>query len=298
MTEAAMARHVPVLLQEVLDWLRPAAGRVYVDATLGLGGHSRAMLAASVPDGRVIGFEWDRQAVAIAGERLASFGERIQIVPASYTEMPAVLHHLGIQATDGLLADLGLSSLQLDLAERGFCFHSDAPLDMRMDRRRPLNAAQLLAEASESQLAALLYYYGEERQARRIASHLVQARELQAITTTKQLAALVAQAVPRRYHPKRVHVATQTFQALRIAVNGELDNVRALLTLAPQVLKPGGRMAIIAFHSLEDRLVKRAMEQDPRLQPLCKKPVTPGPEELAANPRSRSARMRIARRLE
>lgn len=303
-TQAAMGVHMtgatahrPVLLREVLDWLQPVRGGVYVDATLGLGGHCRAILDASAPDGRVIGFEWDEEAASRAKANLAEFGERALIVPASYVQLEGELSRLGIARVDGLLADLGVSSLQLDHAERGFSFQADAPLDMRMDRNRPLTAAQLLAEISETELADLLYYYGEERQARRIARHLIQVREQEGIASTRQLAALVAESIPRRFHSKRVHVATKTFQALRIAVNGELDNIQTLLAAAPKVLASGGRMAVISFHSLEDRLVKRAVEQSALLESLHKKPLEPQEDELAANPRSRSAKLRIAKRV-
>lgn len=289
--------HRPVLLRECLDCLQPVAGGVYVDATLGLGGHSRAILEASSPDGRIIGFEWDQEAAKEARANLAEFGERALIVPASYVQLESTLNRLGIARVDGLLADLGVSSLQLDRAERGFSFQTDAPLDMRMDRSRPLTAAQILAEISETELADLLYYYGEEQQARRIARHLAQARKQAAIVSTRQLAALVAESIPRRFHPKRIHVATKTFQALRIAVNGELDNIQTLLAAAPKVLALGGRIAIISFHSLEDRLVKRAVEQNALLESLHKKPLDPQADELAANPRSRSARLRVARRV-
>lgn len=288
---------MPVLVEEVLQWLKPKDGGVYVDATLGLGGHSRAILEASSPGGRVIGFEWDAQAEERARTRLAEFADRVLIVPASYTRLESELSRLGVGEVDGLLADLGVSSLQLDSGERGFSFLADAPLDMRMDRSRPMDAAALLAALSEEQLADLFYYYGEERQARRIARHLVQAREQEALVSTKQLARLVAAAIPRKYHPRRVHVATKVFQALRIAVNGELDNIRALLAQAPAVLKPGGRVAIITFHSLEDRLVKQAFEQNELLQPLHKKPLEPKEDEIRSNPRARSAKMRVAQRL-
>lgn len=288
---------MPVLVEEVLQWLKPKDGGVYVDATLGLGGHSRAILEASSPGGRVIGFEWDAQAEERARTRLAEFADRVLIVPASYTRLESELSRLGVGEVDGLLADLGVSSLQLDSGERGFSFLADAPLDMRMDRSRDLDAAGLLAILSESQLADLIYYYGEERQARRIARHLVQAREEQPIASTRQLAELVAAAIPKKYHPRRVHVATKTFQALRIAVNGELDNIEILLKAAPAVLKPGGRMAVISFHSLEDRLVKQAIEGSDQLQAVHKKPLEARAEEIQTNPRARSAKMRVAERV-
>ena len=307
--------HLPVLLEETLQWLRPASGGLYVDATLGLGGHSRAILEASAPDGRVIGFEWDRQAAAEAGERLAEFGERFRIVRASYTRMAEELARLGVPAADGLIADLGVSSLQLDEPERGFAFQHDAPLDMRMDRDRPLDAARILAEASESQLADLLYHFGEERQARRIARHLVRAREAAPITGTGQLAELVARAIPRKYHPKQGHVATRTFQALRMAVNRELYELKEFLAQIGAWLKPGGRLAIISFHSLEDRIVKQAFKTGsavcvcPKSLPECicgvspiyrvltKRPIVPSAEEVAANPRSGSAKLRAVEKI-
>lgn len=242
---AEVPGHVPVLLDEVLHWLQPRDSGLYVDATLGLGGHSQAILTASAPGGRVVGFEWDDQAAAMARKNLAAYGDRIQVVAASYVQLQAELSRLNIDGVDGLLADLGVSSLQLDKGERGFSFQVDAPLDMRMDRSRQVRAATLLAELSEAQLADLLYYYGEERQARRIARHLAQVRQREPIERTLQLAHLVAEAIPKKYHPRRVHVATKTFQALRIAVNGELDNIRALLATAPALLKPGGCMVII-----------------------------------------------------
>lgn len=293
---AEVPGHVPVLLDEVLHWLQPRDSGLYVDATLGLGGHSQAILTASAPGGRVVGFEWDDQAAAMARKNLAAYGDRIQVVAASYVQLQAELSRLNIDGVDGLLADLGVSSLQLDKGERGFSFQVDAPLDMRMDRSRQVRAATLLAELSEAQLADLLYYYGEERQARRIARHLAQVRQREPIERTLQLAHLVAEAIPKKYHPRRVHVATKTFQALRIAVNGELDNIRVLLATAPGLLKPGACMAIITFHSLEDRLVKQAFEQDDRLQLLMKKPLEPQIEEIRRNPRARSAKMRVAQR--
>ena len=290
------AAHVPVLLQEAVAGLAPKSGGLYIDATLGLGGHSRAILGASAPDGRVIGFEWDGEAAARARENLAGFGGRLTVVEASYARMAEELERLGEGQADGILADLGVSSLQVDSPERGFSFQSDGPLDMRMDRRRETTAARLLADLTEAQLADILYYYGEERQARRIARRLVEAREREPIRTTGRLAELAARAVPRKYHPEKTHAATKTFQALRIAVNGEFENIRALLAAAPGLLKPGGRLAVISFHSLEDRLVKRAIEQDERLRAVGKKPIFPDTAEIQKNPRARSARLRTAER--
>ena len=205
--------HVPVLRDEVLDWLQPRDGGLYVDGTLGLGGHTQAVLERSAPSGRVIGFEWDAEALARAQERLVPYRERLRIVHASYADLAGALEKLNVGPVDGLLVDLGVSSLQLDDRDRGFSFRADAPLDMRMDRRRPVTAAGLVARLSEEQLADLFYHYGEERQARRIARFLVEAREAEPVTTTGRLAEIVAAAVPRKFHPPRIHVATRVFQA-------------------------------------------------------------------------------------
>lgn len=291
------AIHIPVLLDEVVEWLQPAPGGLYVDATLGLGGHAQALLDHSSPGGRVIGFEWDADAARLAGERLSGFGERFRIVRASYADAVAELIQSGVTAVDGLLADLGVSSLQFDQGDRGFSFRIDSPLDMRMDQRRQVNAATLVADLSEEQLADIFYHYGEERQARRIARFLVQARQEEPVITTGRLATIVAEAVPRKYHPQKVHVATKVFQALRIAVNGELDNLAKLLTVAPEVLKTGARIGIITFHSLEDRIVKQAFQHNPAYTVLTRRPIEPSPEECKRNPRARSAKLRIAARI-
>jgi 16S rRNA (cytosine1402-N4)-methyltransferase len=288
--------HVPVLLEEVLEGLQPTSGKVYVDGTLGLGGHTRAILERSAPDGRVIGFEWDADAVA-AGCDLSGYKERFTLVHASYADLVEELHGRGFSNVDGLIADLGVSSLQLDRPDRGFSFRGDSQLDMRMDQRRPVDAATLVARATEEQLADIFYYYGEERQARRIARFLVQARKEEPVTTTARLAAVVAAAVPRKYHPAKIHVATKVFQALRIAVNGELDNLAHLLETAPQVLKAGARIGIITFHSLEDRIVKQAFQQNPAYRVVSKRPIEPTVEEIQRNPRARSAKLRVAERV-
>ncbi len=289
--------HVPVLRDEVLDWLQPRDGGLYVDGTLGLGGHTQAVLERSAPSGRVIGFEWDAEALARAQERLVPYRERLRIVHASYADLAGALEKLNVGPVDGLLVDLGVSSLQLDDRDRGFSFRADAPLDMRMDRRRPVTAAGLVARLSEEQLADLFYHYGEERQARRIARFLVEAREAEPVTTTGRLAEIVAAAVPRKFHPPRIHVATRVFQALRIAVNTELDNLARLLVTAPAVLATGARIAIIAFHSLEDRMVKQAFAGNPAYRVLNRRPIEPQPAETQDNPRARSAKLRVAERV-
>jgi 16S rRNA (cytosine1402-N4)-methyltransferase len=291
------ALHVPVLQAEVLDWLQPRSTGLYVDGTLGLGGHTQALLERTAPAGRVIGFEWDEEAAGRAAARLSRYADRFRIVPASYASLLPELDKLGISRIDGLLADLGVSSLQLDQAERGFSFRADSTLDMRMDRRNPVTAADLIARLSEEQLADILYYYGEERQARRIARFLVKAREEEPVATTGRLAAVVAAAVPGKYHPPRVHVATKTFQALRIAVNGELDNLVQLLTVASEVLVPGARFCVITFHSLEDRIVKQAFKQNSAYEVLTRRPIEPSEAEVVRNPRARSAKLRVASRV-
>lgn len=290
--------HAPVLEVEVIEYLRPVRGGIYVDATLGLGGHAQRILEASAPDGVLVGLEWDEQALALARERLAGFGGRVRMFRSSYADMAAVLRREGLTAVDGLLLDLGVSSLQLDRPERGFSFREDAPLDMRMDRRQAETAAGMIARLSREELADIFYNYGEERQARRIAAHLVRARESSPIETTGRLADLVASAVPKKYHPRTKHVATKVFQALRIAVNRELDNLVRVLADAPAVLAPGARVGVITFHSIEDRIVKQAFAADSAYRIVTRKPVEPSREEIARNPRARSAKLRVAERAE
>ena len=289
--------HISVLSDEVIRFLAPASGKIYVDGTLGLGGHTQQILQASEPDGKVIGFEWDSQAGDLARKRLEGFEERVCFVPASYAMLLDELERLGIDKVNGVLLDLGVSSLQLDTGERGFSFQVDAPLDMRMDRRQSGTAEEIVNSLSREELADVFYNYGEERQARRIAEHLVQAREVERISTTKQLADLVAWAIPKKYHPKKIHVATRVFQALRIAVNRELDNVVKVLADIPAVLEKGSRVCVITFHSLEDRIVKQAFLNNKAYRVITKKPVEPTENEVAENPRSRSAKLRVAERV-
>jgi 16S rRNA (cytosine1402-N4)-methyltransferase len=292
------AAHQPVLLQETLGFLAPHSRGIYVDGTLGLGGHSLEILKRTAPDGRVIAFEWDERAIALAQERLQEFAERLTIIRRNFSEISEGLSEIGIREVDGILIDIGLSSLQLDQGERGFSFQQDEPLDMRMDQRRKVTAASLLASSTEQELADIFYYFGEERQARPIAARIVKAREERAILTSKQLAVLVAQAVPKRFQPKRIHVATKVFQAIRIAVNTELENLFAVLDQAVPLLKAGGRFCVISFHSLEDRIVKRKFRDNEFLKVVTVKPVTPKACEIAENPRSRSARLRVAEKRE
>lgn len=294
MATGSEAIHVPVLAEEVLHWLAPHPGGVYVDATLGLGGHTEALLQGEPRIEKVIGFEWDGQAAELATERLARFGKQFVLVPASYVELETQLHRLGISEVSGLVADLGVSSLHLDNAERGFTFREDAPLDMRMSEQVEVPASTLVEKLSEQELADIFYHYGEERQARRIARFIVEAREKTPIQTTGQLAAIVAHAVPVKYHPKKIHVATKVFQALRIAVNHEFENISSLLQAAPRMLAEGARVCIISFHSIEDRVVKQAFTASDRYRTLIRKPVQASREEILRNPRARSAKLRVA----
>lgn len=286
--------HLPVLLDEVIHYLAPQDGGLYVDGNLGLGGHSGAILEASSPGGRVIGFDWDEDALAQARINLARYKGRVEIVRRNFAEIKEVLLDLGVGKVDGLLLDLGLSSLQLDVSGRGFTFQGSEPLDMRMDVRSPETAADLLNRASEQELADIFYLYGEERQARRIASCVVDVRRKIPLAATDQLVKIVENAVPRRFWPKKIHVATKVFQALRIAVNRELDNLEKILDSVADIVKPGGRICVISFHSLEDRLVKRAFRNNPALMLVTAKAVKAVDDEILANPRSRSARLRVA----
>jgi 16S rRNA (cytosine1402-N4)-methyltransferase len=286
--------HLPVLLDETIEFLEPVDGGIYVDGTLGLGGHSEKILQTCAPTGRVIGFEWDAAALESAKNRLKPFDERFLAVHRNYSEIKLGLAELGITKADGLLLDLGVSSLQLDTVERGFSFQGDGPLDMRMDRRQQQTAEEIIHSCSEDELADIFYYLGEERQARRIAAAIVQERKKERIDSTGRLARIVARAVPRKYHPKRIHMATKIFQALRIAVNKELDNLSSVLDSVTDFLKPGAKICIISFHSLEDRLIKRKFRENSFLQVLTKKPIVPGKAECNSNPRARSAKLRTA----
>jgi len=289
--------HVPVLAQEVVEWLTPVSGKLYIDGTLGLGGHTSLILDKSSPSGRVIGFEWDEQAARPAEERLAGFADRFRLIQSSYADMVLRCREIGVRQVNGILIDLGVSSLQLDTPERGFSFMVDAPLDMRMDKRIKVTAEQLVNRLKKDELADVFYNYGEERQARRIAGFIVKARLEGPVKSTRQLAEIVGRAIPVKYHPKKIHVATKVFQALRIAVNREFDNLVKLLTDAPQLLVPAARICIITFHSLEDRIVKQAFVNNPEYRVLTRKPVGVSAAELSNNFRARSAKLRVAERV-
>lgn len=289
--------HRSVLLEECMHFLKPEAGRVYVDGTFGLGGHSAEILLRSAPDGKVVAFEWDDNALRCSTERLQEFAGRLTIIRRNFAELAIGLEEAGLQRIDGLLIDIGLSSLQLDMGgDRGFSFQRDEALDMRMDSRNPTSAQAILATCSEQELADIFFYYGEERQARPIAEAIVNYREKEKICSTKQLVSIIVKAVPKRFHPKRIHVATKVFQALRIAVNTELENLAKILDDAVDFLNPGARLCVISFHSLEDRIVKRKFRNNEMLEILTGKPVVPSFAETAANARSRSARLRVAQK--
>ncbi|MFO7760555.1 MAG: 16S rRNA (cytosine(1402)-N(4))-methyltransferase RsmH [Desulfobia sp.] len=286
--------HHPVLLNEVVCWMSPRNGGVYVDCNLGTGGHTAAILDASSPAGRVIGIDWDKDAVENARQNLESYGERLEIFHTNFSRIDEVLERVGVDSVDGILLDLGFSSLQLEKSGRGFSFQRSEPLDMRMDVRKSVTAADLLNNCTQEELADMFYRYGQEKQARRIAAHIVSFRQKEVISTTEQLVSIVGKAVPRRFHPKNIHVATRVFQALRIAVNEELDNLEKVLGYGSKLLKPGARFCAISFHSLEDRLVKNIFLSRSDLQVLTRKPVKSGIEEISSNPRARSARLRVA----
>jgi 16S rRNA (cytosine1402-N4)-methyltransferase len=288
------------MVADVLRFLDPERGGLFVDCTVGLGGHSRALLEAGAS--RLIGFDRDASALAIARETLAPYGDRVELVHADYRELAARLDERGIQTVDGIVADLGVSSMQLDSTERGFSFRHDAPLDMRMDTSRGPTVAELLRTVDETELANVIFTYGEERFSRRIARAIVRAREEDAapLETTGQLAALVRRAVPHRGY-QRIDPATRTFQALRIWVNRELEGLDTFVRDAAQRLRAGARLVVISFHSLEDRVVKHTLRELDRglglLQVLTKRPLEAGEEEIAQNARARSAKLRAAERL-
>lgn len=306
--------HVPVLLHEAVDLLAPKAGGVYVDGTLGAGGHAAELLKRSSPDGVLIGMDQDADAVVRCGKSLALYGDRVIIRQANYRDLPEVLSTLGHDAVDGVLLDLGMSWFHLKTPERGFSFMLDGPLDMRMDTSGPRTAADLVNTLSREELVKIIREYGEDHRAGAIARAIEKARARGPITSTVQLAEIVSSVFPP-YPPRRIHPATLTFQALRIAVNDELGALRDGLDRILPILKPGGRIAVITFHSLEDRMVKQTFVKEaktcvcPPKMPICAcgkkpglriltmKPVMAGEEEVRTNPAARSAKLRAAERL-
>ena len=285
------------MVEEVMTFLKCEPGHTYVDATVGGGGHASEILKRSAPDGVVIGMEWDEDALSEARKTLIPFGDRIKIYRENFIHLPDLMK---AESADGILLDLGLSSIQVEKEERGFSFKGEGPLDMRMDQRMNETAADLVNSLSAEELESTLSQYGEERWARRIARAIVQEREREPIRTTQALRKIVHRAIPRRFHSRRIDPATRTFQALRIRVNEELENLKKILETGWKILKRGGRMCVISFHSLEDRMVKetfRTLEKEGEMRVLTKKPFTPCEEEQKRNPRSRSGKLRCAERI-
>lgn len=304
------APHQPVLYQEIIHALKPHAGGKYIDGTVGAGGHAAGILQASSPTGLLLGLDVDPHALKLAARRLEAYGDRVTLLQASYITLEEQLEIQDWPAVDGILLDLGISSMQVDTAERGFSFLKEAPLDMRFDPNAPLNAAQVVNELPEKELADLIYRYGEERKSRQIARAIVHNRPIE---TTTQLAGVIASVV--RPEKSGLHPATRTFQALRIIVNQELENLQVVLPQAVEALAAGGRLGVISFHSLEDRIVKQFFRREstdcicPPRQPVCtcghkatiqeitRRPIMATEEEIQLNPRARSARLRVAEKL-
>ena len=286
--------HIPVMLSEIVEWIDPKPGQTIVDGTLGGGGHTRALAERVGRAGTVVAFDRDPAALTAAEENLA--GLPVKLVHGSYSELPEVLKQIGVEQIDGIVLDLGLSSDQLADRERGFSFESEGPLDLRFDPSEGEPTWQWLARLAEKELADLIYQFGEERLSRRIARRIVETNKATPIRTARELADIVRRVVPRSRDSERIHPATRTFQALRIAVNHELSELDRVLTKLPQCLAPSGRAAIISFHSLEDRRVKEAFRGDPHWNVLTKKPIRPTDNETTRNPRARSAKLRVAAR--
>jgi 16S rRNA (cytosine1402-N4)-methyltransferase len=307
--------HIPVLLQEVIQYLQPQSGGIYIDGTVGAGGHADAILRASAPDGQLFGFDQDKDALEIANRQLAQFGDRVRLLHSNFNQLSQIAGRYHIPPADGILLDLGVSSMQLEQPERGFSFQLDGPLDMRMNPLSSRTAAMLVNTLPKKELANLIYRYGEEPQSRRIAKAIIAARP---IDRTVELAQIIARALSTKARPKsgrrrlpKIHPATRTFQALRIATNDELGALEQVLPQVIALLKPKGRLAIISFNSLEDRIIKQYFKREsqdclcPPEQVICncrhkstihiitKKPITPSLAEIEANPRARSAKLRV-----
>ena len=294
--------HLPVMPAEVLSWLQPYSGGIYVDCTVGYCGHTKEILQASQPQGIVLGIDRDVQAINAGRQELQAFGDRAILVKAHFMELKAILAERGIPRVNGVLFDLGVSSPQLDEPSRGFSFRTEGPLDMRMDQGSGRTAADIVNGLDEADLADMIYRLGEERYSRRIARAIVNARRREALTSTGQLTSVIESAVPSHYRHSRIHCATRTFQALRIAVNQELDHLEASLRDAADALAPAARLCVIAFHSLEDRIVKQTFkalssQSVNELEILTKRPQVPSEGEKNRNPRSRSAKLRVLQRI-
>ena len=292
--------HVPVMHREVVEFLNPKLGGCFLDGTLGLAGHSSLIAERIGASGHLIALDRDEQSLALAKSKLAGFKGRLDLVHSDFCDFDVVLKKLGVDAVDGMLFDLGISSFQLDDPKRGFSFRSDGPLDMRMDQNNPVAARDLVNTLAEEELANIIFNFGEERFSRRIARAIVQYRSHKLIETAKELEEVVFTSVPVSYRRQRLHPATRTFQALRIAVNRELESLNMIMEKYAGYLKVGGRIGVIAFHSLEDRIVKdnfRASSKNGVMSSVVKKPLRPSEEEIQINPRARSARFRVAERI-
>ncbi len=315
MAETVEFSHRSVLLDECIEALAIQPDGIYVDGTAGGAGHSSVIASHLGEGGRLLALDQDETAVAVATERLSVYGDRAQVIRSNFCEVASVCETLGINGINGMLLDLGVSSYQLDTAERGFSYQADAPLDMRMDRRNPLTARKIVNEYSEDALRRILFEYGEERFSSRIASNIIRERERRSIETTGELVEIIKRSIPAAKRDGGHHPAKRSFQALRIEVNAELDVIAPAIRSAVRLLKPGGRIAIITFHSLEDRIVKQTFAslgegctcpkdfpvcvcgKKPQIKVVSRKPILPSAEELAENPRSRSAKLRVAEKL-
>jgi 16S rRNA (cytosine1402-N4)-methyltransferase len=290
------------MAEEVLFWLRPKDGQIFLDCTVGYCGHAERILEASAPSGIVIGIDRDLEAIEAGRNRLQVFGTRAVLIKGHFMELKRLLADREISSVQGVLFDLGVSSPQIDDPSRGFSFQAGGPLDMRMDQSAGVTASEIVNRTDEVDLANIIYQFGEERYSRRIARAIVRARANRLFETTNELATVIEAAVPAHYRRGRIHCATRTFQALRIVVNGELEHLEPALRDAAGVLVPGGRLCVISFHSLEDRIVKHAFralsaEADSEMEVLTKRPQRPTDEEIDRNPRSRSAKLRVIQRV-
>jgi len=294
--------HIPVMLGEVIDYLKLSPGQIIVDATLGTGGHAQEILKRIAPGGRLIGIDRDIDSLDICRQRLSEFKDSFELVHASFVDLDQVLQKLGIEKIDGIIFDLGISTYQLRNTERGFSFQEEGPLDMRLDKSSYISAYDLVNSLNENEISHMLWNFGQERWHNRIARLLVQERKNEPITTTKQLANLVMRAIPYKYRKSyyRIHPATRTFQAVRIAVNRELEILGSAVKKAIAILKKQARICVISFHSLEDRVIKhtfRALKSEGLIEIITAKPLTPSQGEIQANPSSRSSKFRVAQRI-
>lgn len=292
--------HTPVMLREVVDYLHLGPGKVIVDATIGTGGHTNTILEHIMPGGKLIGIDRDEESLAVARQRLSGYSGACEFIYGNFVDLDTILTNLNIDRIDGILFDLGISSYQLENPARGFSFQSDGPLDMRLDRNSYISASDLVNNLNEEEISAMLWTFGQERWHNRIARFLVEERTRHAITTTRQLSDIVVRAIPPKYRHYRIHPATRTFQAVRIAVNRELETIGTAIDKAVEFLDKSGRICVISFHSLEDRIAKfsfRKFAAEGLIKIITPKPLTPQEEETAGNPLSRSSKLRVAEKL-